>query len=107
MINVKGEILYYLDNLYCGELYSDSLYSDLFYLIGLYIVNNESELFYIDKDYFINKLLKDMRIIFMFLEYRKFIWRFWCLCWFLFSGDLLVGMIYGVYKKIGSVIWYN
>lgn len=107
MTNTKGETLYHLDNLYCGELYSDSLYSDSFHLIGSHTVNNESELFYIDKDYSINKLSKDMRTTSTFLEHRKSTWRPRCLCWSPSSGDLLVGMIYGVHKKTGSVTRYN
>lgn len=80
LTNAKGETLYHLDNLYCGELYSDSLYSDAFHLIGSHTVNNESELFYIDKDYSINKLSKDMKITSTFLEYTESTWRPRCLC---------------------------
>lgn len=81
LTNTTGETLYHLDNLYCGELYVDSLYSDSFHFIGSHTVNNESELFYIDKDYSINKLSKDMRTTFTFLEYTKSTWRPRCLCW--------------------------
>lgn len=35
---------------------------------GLYIVNSEGELFFIDRDYNIKKLLNDMNIIIIFVK---------------------------------------
>lgn len=68
LTNTTGETLYHLNDLYCGDLYSDTLYSDSFYFIGSHTVNNESELFYIDKNYSINKLSQDMKTTTTFLK---------------------------------------
>lgn len=107
LTNTTGETLYHLDDLYCGDLYSDTLYSDSFHFIGSHTVNNESELFYIDKKYSINKMSQDMKTITTFLKNTESTWRPRCMCWSPSSGDILVGMIYGTYKKAGNVARYN
>eukprot|EP00105_Crassostrea_gigas_P036562 XP_019920710.1 PREDICTED: uncharacterized protein LOC105323061 [Crassostrea gigas] len=45
------------------------------YDIGLHTVNSESELIYIDEDYNINKLSKDMKTTTTFIERTDFTWR--------------------------------
>lgn len=60
---------------------------------GLYIVNNKNELFYIDEDLNIKKLLKDVKIIILFKEIISFLLKFCCLYWLLYFGDLLVVMV--------------
>lgn len=33
-----------------------------------------------------------MEIIIIFIELIEYVWKIWCVYWFLFMGDLLVGM---------------
>lgn len=76
------------------------------FLFGFYIVNKDGELIFIDYNYNINKLLNDMKIIIVFIERKYFIWILMCVYWFLFIGDLLVGVYRDVIKyiDIGKVI---
>lgn len=74
--------------------------------IGLYIVNSGSELIYIDEDYNVKKLLRDMEIIIIFIERIDFVWKLLCVYWILFIRGFLVGM-YREKLKRGKVNWYN
>lgn len=115
LLNIIENILYYLDELIRGGE------------LGLYIVNGESELIFINLKLKIRKLLKDMKKIIIFIERVDFIWVLLCVYWFLYIVDLFVGM----YRKelrddidnfddiddkdlmelivvgIGKVIWYK
>lgn len=51
--NILGDILYRWKDIYSGYLYSGD---------GLYDVNSDNELIYIDRENNINKLLSDMKI---------------------------------------------
>eukprot|EP00105_Crassostrea_gigas_P007551 XP_011421835.1 PREDICTED: uncharacterized protein LOC105324463 [Crassostrea gigas] len=73
---------------------------------GIHTVNSDSELIYIDRNYNINKLSKDMKITTTFIEGTDSTWRPWCVYWSLSTGDLLVGMHYK-FKMTGKVTWYN
>nr|XP_034322691.1 uncharacterized protein LOC105323939 [Crassostrea gigas] len=73
---------------------------------GLHTVNSESELIYINRNYNINKLSKDMKTTTSFIAKTNFKWNPWCVyikrtdftwipqCvyWSPSTGDLLVGM---------------
>ncbi|XP_065930888.1 uncharacterized protein [Magallana gigas] len=59
---------------------------------GLHTVNSESELIYIDRNYNINKLSKDMKTTTTFIERTDYTWRPWCVYWSPSTGDLLVAM---------------
>nr|XP_034316848.1 uncharacterized protein LOC105339828 [Crassostrea gigas]XP_034316849.1 uncharacterized protein LOC105339828 [Crassostrea gigas] len=73
---------------------------------GLHTVNSESELIYIDRNYNINKLSKDMKTTTTFIERTDFTWRPQCVNWSASTGDLLVGM-YNDDTKTGKVFRYN
>ncbi|XP_034319617.2 uncharacterized protein [Magallana gigas] len=73
---------------------------------GFHTVNKKSELIYIDSNYNINKLSKDMKTTTTFIERTDSTWEPWCVYWSLSTGDLLVGM----HKQkpwIGKVTRYN
>nr|XP_034319907.1 uncharacterized protein LOC117687458 [Crassostrea gigas] len=73
---------------------------------GLHTVNSESELIYIDEDYNINKLSKDMKTTTTFIERTDSTWDPRCVYWSPSTGDLLVGMDnYDTYT--GKVTRYN
>eukprot|EP00105_Crassostrea_gigas_P041113 XP_019925261.1 PREDICTED: uncharacterized protein LOC105334143 [Crassostrea gigas] len=59
---------------------------------GIHTVNNENELIYINKDYDIKKLSKDMKTTTTFIESTDNTWKPRCVHWSPFTGDLLVGM---------------
>ncbi|XP_065932193.1 uncharacterized protein [Magallana gigas] len=65
----------------CSDLYT-----------GIHTVNSESELIYIDDDYNINKLSKDMKTTTTFIERTDSTWLPLCVYWSPSTGDLLVGM---------------
>nr|XP_034319813.1 uncharacterized protein LOC109619606 isoform X1 [Crassostrea gigas]XP_034319814.1 uncharacterized protein LOC109619606 isoform X1 [Crassostrea gigas]XP_034319815.1 uncharacterized protein LOC109619606 isoform X1 [Crassostrea gigas]XP_034319816.1 uncharacterized protein LOC109619606 isoform X1 [Crassostrea gigas]XP_034319817.1 uncharacterized protein LOC109619606 isoform X1 [Crassostrea gigas]XP_034319818.1 uncharacterized protein LOC109619606 isoform X1 [Crassostrea gigas]XP_034319819.1 un len=69
--------------------HSDSVYT---LSNGLHTVNSESELIYIDSNYNINKLSKDMKTTTTFIERTDSTWRQQCVYWSPSTGDLLVGM---------------
>nr|XP_034319707.1 uncharacterized protein LOC105324223 isoform X3 [Crassostrea gigas]XP_034319708.1 uncharacterized protein LOC105324223 isoform X3 [Crassostrea gigas] len=73
---------------------------------GLHTVNSESELIYIDRNYNINKLSKDMKTTTTFIERTDFTWGPRCVYWSPSTGDLLVGM-YNYDTKTGKVTRYN
>lgn len=77
-----GNMLYYIDD----------LNSELFFGYGFYIVNNEGNLFYINMNFNINKLLMDLKIKIEFIKIINFILK-------LIFGDLLVVNI-GIYLFI-------
>nr|XP_034309388.1 uncharacterized protein LOC105325719 [Crassostrea gigas] len=85
--------------LHCVE---DS-FSDLY---GLHTVNSESELIYIDEDYNINKLSKEMKTTTTFIERTDSTWEPWCVYWSPSTGDLLVAMCY-IHTRTGKVTRYN
>lgn len=91
LIDKGGESLYYRDDLYSGVL------------SGLYIVNGDYELVYIDFDFNIKKLLEDFVFI-IFIERNEFEWILVFLFWFCIISDLLVGL-----KRfsLGKVLWYD
>uniref|UniRef100_K1Q7V4 Tripartite motif-containing protein 3 n=1 Tax=Magallana gigas TaxID=29159 RepID=K1Q7V4_MAGGI len=82
-----------------GDLCSD-LYG------GLHTVNSESELIYIDRNYNINKLSKDMKTTTTFIERTDSTWEPRCVYCSPSTGDLLVGMCY-IHTKTGKVTRYN
>lgn len=69
-------------------------------------MKNNSELIYIDMDFNIRILLEDMKKIKIVIRIRDFKGRLYCLYWFIFIGDLLVGM-YNEFFIIGKVICFN
>nr|XP_034309354.1 uncharacterized protein LOC117683692 [Crassostrea gigas] len=73
---------------------------------GLHTVNSESELIYIDRNYNINKLSKDMKTTTTFIERTDSTWRPRCMYWSPSTGDLLVGMSY-IHTWTGKVTRYN
>uniref|UniRef100_K1Q7T1 A-kinase anchor protein 9 n=1 Tax=Magallana gigas TaxID=29159 RepID=K1Q7T1_MAGGI len=73
---------------------------------GSHTVNSESELIYIDRNYNINKLSKDMKTTTTFIETTDSTWRPQCVYWSPSTGDLLVGMCY-IITKTGKVTRYN
>uniref|UniRef100_K1S0X3 Tripartite motif-containing protein 3 n=1 Tax=Magallana gigas TaxID=29159 RepID=K1S0X3_MAGGI len=77
---------------------------------GLHTVNSESELIYIDEDYNINKLSKDMKTTTTFIDRTDSTWGPRCVYWSPSTGDLLVGM-YNIDTKTckvtGKVTRYN
>ncbi|XP_065937105.1 uncharacterized protein [Magallana gigas] len=73
---------------------------------GSHTVNSESELIYIDRNYNINKLSKDMKTTTTFIERTDSTWDPRCVYWSLSTGDLLVGM-YNYDTQTGKVTRYN
>ncbi|XP_052694762.1 uncharacterized protein LOC128173076 [Crassostrea angulata] len=76
------------------------------YYRGLQTVNSESELIYIDEDYNINKLSKDMKTTTTFIERTDSTWDPWCVYCSPSTWDLLVGM-YNNDTYTGKVTRYN
>ncbi|XP_065932107.1 uncharacterized protein [Magallana gigas] len=74
--------------------------------LGLHTVNSESELIYIDRNFNINKLSKDMKTATTFIERTDYTWRPRCVYWSPSTGDLLVGM-YNDDTETGKVTRYN
>nr|XP_034310377.1 uncharacterized protein LOC109620626 [Crassostrea gigas] len=73
---------------------------------GLHTVNSESELIYIDRNYKINKLSKDIKTTTTFIERAYSTWEPLCVYWSPSTGDLLVGMCY-IHTRTGKVTLYN
>lgn len=61
LINIKKDIFYYLRDVYNGY--------------GVYIVNSDGELIYMDMNYNIMKLCNDMEIIIILKRIIKFKWK--------------------------------
>lgn len=80
---------------------------------GLYIVNGENELIYVNLFKDIYKFLSDMKIIVRLILGKNDIWYLWCVFWFFLFGDFLIGMWkYGKDGKeknlwMGKVVCYN
>eukprot|EP00105_Crassostrea_gigas_P006072 XP_011419872.2 PREDICTED: uncharacterized protein LOC105322715 [Crassostrea gigas] len=74
--------------------------------IGSHTVNSESELIYIDRNYNLKKLSKDMKTTTTFIERTDSTWRPQCVYWSPSTGDLLVGM-YREKPDTGKVTRYN
>ncbi|XP_065932418.1 uncharacterized protein [Magallana gigas] len=74
--------------------------------VGLHTVNSESELIYIDRNYNINKLSKDMKTTTTFIERTDSTWEPRSVYWSPSTGDLLVGM-HNIDTDIGKVTRYN
>nr|XP_034319601.1 uncharacterized protein LOC117687359 [Crassostrea gigas] len=72
---------------------------------GLHTVNSENELIYIDRNYNINKLSKDMKTTTTFIERTDSSWEPRCVYWSPSTGDLLVGMHRHI--RTGKVTRYN
>nr|XP_034309359.1 uncharacterized protein LOC117683694 [Crassostrea gigas] len=73
---------------------------------GSHTVNSEGELIYIDRNYNINKLSKDMKTTTTFIERTDSTWEPQCLYWSPSTGDLLVAM-YNYDTDTGKVTRYN
>nr|XP_034318493.1 uncharacterized protein LOC117686817 isoform X2 [Crassostrea gigas]XP_034318494.1 uncharacterized protein LOC117686817 isoform X2 [Crassostrea gigas] len=73
---------------------------------GLHTVNSESELIYIDKNYNINKLSKDMKTTTTFIAKTDSTWGPRCVYWSPSTGDLLVAM-FNYRTETGKVTRYN
>ncbi|XP_052683129.1 uncharacterized protein LOC128163539 [Crassostrea angulata] len=73
---------------------------------GFHTVNSESELVYIDRNYNINKLSKDMKTTTTFIERTYSTWEPRCVYWSPSTGDLLVGIRY-IHTRTGKVTRYN
>ncbi|XP_065929523.1 uncharacterized protein [Magallana gigas] len=73
---------------------------------GFHTVNSENELIYIDRNYNINKLSKDMKTTTTFIERTDSTWRPRCVYWSPSTGDLLIGMCYR-HTDTGKVTRYN
>ncbi|XP_052683131.1 uncharacterized protein LOC128163541 [Crassostrea angulata] len=75
---------------------------------GSHTVNSESELIYIDEDYNIKELSKDMKTTTTFIERTDSTWDPWCVYWSPSTGDLLIGMRYKhIHTETGKVTRYN
>uniref|UniRef100_K1P850 Tripartite motif-containing protein 2 n=1 Tax=Magallana gigas TaxID=29159 RepID=K1P850_MAGGI len=73
---------------------------------GSHTVNSESELIYIDRNYNINKLSKDMKTTTTFIERTDSTWEPRCVYWSPSTGDLLVGMC-NIHTYTCKVTRYN
>uniref|UniRef100_K1R5W4 Tripartite motif-containing protein 3 n=1 Tax=Magallana gigas TaxID=29159 RepID=K1R5W4_MAGGI len=73
---------------------------------GSHTVNSESELIYIDVNYNIKTLSKDMKSTSTYIENTDYPWRPQCVYWCPSNGDLLVGM-YRNFTETGKVIRFN
>ncbi|XP_065943829.1 uncharacterized protein [Magallana gigas] len=76
---------------------------------GLHTVNSDSELIYIDRNYNINRLSKDVKTTTTFIETTDSTWRPRSVYWSPSTGDLLVGMHRKIteYSGRGKVTRYN
>lgn len=70
------------------------------------MVNKDGDFFFIDKELDIIKLFKDRKIMKIFFKWNYLIRRLYCVYFFVFMGDLLVG-VYDRKFKIGEINWYN
>uniref|UniRef100_K1QSC7 Tripartite motif-containing protein 2 n=1 Tax=Magallana gigas TaxID=29159 RepID=K1QSC7_MAGGI len=79
----------------CSDLYG-----------GLHTVNSDSELIYIDWNYNISKLSKDLKKHTIFIKKTDSPWRPQCVYWSPSTGDLLVVMCY-IHTRTYNVTRYN
>lgn len=75
-------------------------------IITSHTVNSDNELIYIDKNFKINKLSKDMKSSTLFVETTVSTWVSWCVFWSSMTRDLLVGMC-DIIRETGKVIRFN
>lgn len=76
MINING------DNL--NVLYDFCYVFDMDVFIGgVYILNSENDLIYLDRNYSIKRFLEDMKIINIIIKIENIIWKFKCVYLFL------------------------
>lgn len=73
---------------------------------GIHTVNSDGELIYIDIDFNIKKLSKDMKTTTTLIEKKEPTWISQCVYWSSSTGDLLVGM-YRKNQNTGKVTRYN
>lgn len=78
LTNTAGDTLHYRDDL-CSEY-------------GSHTVNKEKEFFYIDRNYNIIKLSKDMKTTAIIIKKMDTAWIPRCICWSSLNLDLLIGM---------------
>ena len=71
--------------------------------LGLHTVNCQSELIYIDKEFNINKLSKDMKIKTIFIKTKDSLWSPQCVFYSPLTGDLLVGM----FRQFSDILKYG
>ncbi|XP_019930323.3 uncharacterized protein [Magallana gigas] len=91
LTNTTGDTLHHVEDLCHGGF-------------GLHTVNSESELIYIDRNYNINKLSKDMKTTTTFIKKTDSTWLPQCVHWSPSTRDLLVGMYN---HRTGKVARYN
>lgn len=72
---------------------------------GLHIVNNMSEMIYFDSFYNIKKITNNLKTSCV-AETSSDNWRYHCLCWSPFSGDLLFVM-YNAISNTGKLTRYD
>eukprot|EP00105_Crassostrea_gigas_P042000 XP_019926148.1 PREDICTED: uncharacterized protein LOC109619741 [Crassostrea gigas] len=94
LTNTTGDVLHRVEDS-CSGLY------------GLHTVNSEGELIYIDENYNINKMSKDLKTTTTFIETTDSRWEPRCVYWSPSTGDLLVGMSNRNYRETGNVSRYN
>lgn len=93
-INTAGDILHRVKDL-CAELYS-----------GLHTITLEDELIYINREFKIMKLSKDLKITSRYIKMTDTLWRPRCVFISQITGHLLVGMVNDEKWK-GKVVRYN
>lgn len=110
LINIIGNNLYYIKGLFLDE--DDLNFNDSRDVYGVYIVNSDGEMIYIDVDNNIKKILNKLEIIIVIKVINVYYMKL-CVYWFLLIWDLLFGLdvikkkIVGDSDKIGMVDWYN
>lgn len=101
LTNIASDTLFHLNASFNHS--NEDVYS------GIHTVNNECELIFIDEDYNITKLSKDMKTTTTFIKRPDTKWEPRCVHWSSSTGDLLVGMD-GKGKetsRAGKVVRYN
>lgn len=73
---------------------------------GSHTVTNNNDLIYIDNNYNINKLSRDLKTKTLFIEMSESSWKPRCVCCSAYNRDLLVGM-YKTNPRKGQVSRYN
>lgn len=108
LTNTAGDRLHHREDICCNiieeDLCSDLPERDLYH--GLHTVNSERELIYIDIDYNIIKLSKDMTSTKSLYKFTGSTWMPYCVYWSPSTRDLLVAM-YNDNKGRGKVTRYN
>lgn len=94
LTNKKGVNLHHLSDTYSRLILTS------------HTVNSENELIYIDKNFKINKLSRDMKSSTLFAETKGSKRLPWCVHWSLLTGNLLVGMS-DLFGETGKVIRFD